>query len=392
MKINRIFSLPVVMAFFVWIGGLSLGTHLSQYRKLWNDEIYSQTYSIEPLSYKKILLGHVPEGNNCPMFYVLQKALCDITQYRFPGPWSGQWYVYEPESQIVLRIVSNIFMSTSIALIFYFFVRFYSIHCGLFALLATFATPMVWLYWVEARPYGLLFLLTTLQSLIFMLIMRGKKNFDKEWLWLALTHIALSLTISLGVIQFLITSTLLWIFKERRPYRYLFMTVIPLILSVAYYVRSPKYQFRFRESPWELMVENVPREYFVILLAYLAVACYFMIFARGKKGPTMDVGSVQYFLFSGLMFLGASCVLCLLNWKADDVSDSFAVSSRYFIFLVPVSIIAGTIGVRELWRVFKDDVWMRANVAIAILGLMMLSACKTQIAVLNSGIFMHFIR
>jgi len=66
---------------------LAIGFKLAYDKPLWNDEIYTLVSSVSRVSYLDILLGRVKEGNNCPLFYVIQKGICDIARYSIPAPW-----------------------------------------------------------------------------------------------------------------------------------------------------------------------------------------------------------------------------------------------------------------------------------------------------------------
>src|SRR6185295_844334 len=112
---------------------LGLGHELSLRRPLWNDEIYTQTTVIDPRLYSDIIFFRIKklEGNSCPLFYVIQKGISDLFQYHFPLSWEHEWSVAEEGSQVIMRLSSNLFMSLSIALLVYFFARYYSWAAGI---------------------------------------------------------------------------------------------------------------------------------------------------------------------------------------------------------------------------------------------------------------------
>ncbi len=389
---KNFFSIPLIAALVVWVACLAVGFELSQRRPLWNDEIFTQVQSIEPKSYQNLLRGQIPEGNNCPLFYVLQKSVCDVLHYQYSGSWKGEWFVYEHRSQVVLRTLSNVLMSTAIALIFYFFARFYTLGAGLFALAAVLAAPMVWMYWLESRPYALWFFLTTVQSLLFLRVLDGRKQSSRGWLWLALVHVSLALTTSLGAAQVVIASILFWVFKDRRWWHYIFLTVIPLLITIFYYSHTLKFKYWFREGPVQLFLQSVPVEYWMILMVYVVVMVFAMFVRVNQKAEKENDFKISYALYAVLTFIVAWMLLGFLKWEARWVTIGFAISSRYFIFLIPVAVIALTLCVLDLWRVFKNNLWMRINVLIVVFGFLAFRAFKTYIAVLASGIFMHVIR
>ena len=153
--------------FFILLAG---GFLLSQHKLLWRDEIFTQQSAIDTHSYLDLLTSKIPDGNKNPLFYIIQKAVCDISSFHLPVTYSKeQNFIRDIPSQIILRIPSNIYMSLALALIFYFFARFVSVLAAFYALSVALVSPMVWMYWVEARPYSLWFLLTTIQLLLFCL-------------------------------------------------------------------------------------------------------------------------------------------------------------------------------------------------------------------------------
>src|SRR3989338_7702020 len=125
------------------LGLFFIGIFLSQRKSLWNDELYTQTISVERPSYRDIVEGHLGEGNNFPLFYLIQKAVCDLAGYRLGDKWHNEWQLSEPRGQVTLRISSNFFMSLSLAALFYFFSNTFSIGVGIYALLVALSSSMV---------------------------------------------------------------------------------------------------------------------------------------------------------------------------------------------------------------------------------------------------------
>jgi len=205
----RIFTLGV------FIICLAIGFWLAARKPLWNDEIYTQTNSIEKFSYKGIILMKFEEGNISPLFYLTQKFICDLFQYRFPIIWKGEWYIADLKSQIIMRVGPNIFMSLAITLIFYYFFKNGSLLLGLYSLVGSLSTFMVLAYWVEARPYALWFFLTTWQLLIFMSILKQRESQDMLWKTFVVVNILLAFTVVFSAWQTAVLSGLLWAYKEK---------------------------------------------------------------------------------------------------------------------------------------------------------------------------------
>ena len=66
----------------IFAGIFLSGLFLSAGKPLWLDEHYSLVHSICGVPYREIVLGKLTwEGNNSPLFYATQKALCDLVSY-----------------------------------------------------------------------------------------------------------------------------------------------------------------------------------------------------------------------------------------------------------------------------------------------------------------------
>src|SRR5947209_7897863 len=113
---------------FLLIICLCFGFLLSLRKTLWNDELYTQVYTIQKCSYAQILKGEFKEGINSPLYYFIQKIVLDLTHYRLPYEWRSidDGRIYEPRSQWLLRLTNNIFISLAIVWI----VRYSTIHFG----------------------------------------------------------------------------------------------------------------------------------------------------------------------------------------------------------------------------------------------------------------------
>jgi hypothetical protein len=213
-----ILFLSILLVFILQALGYTLAIH----KPLWRDELNTQTYTINE-SYADLLSGkNEMEGNKSPFFYIQQKIFCDVFHYQTPAAWlQGRWDYVDPFSNIFLRILPVFWMSSFFLLLFLYFSFRFNIFFGLFGLLAGLSSPLLWLYWAEARPYGLWVLLTGLQMILFLEILIDKKNTDKKWFCLGLVNIFLSLTCILSLFQIGIVCAML-LFKERRWHQYIF--------------------------------------------------------------------------------------------------------------------------------------------------------------------------
>jgi len=319
------------------------GLLLAEHKPLWNDEIYTQISSISSRSYGYYFFGHVGEGNNCPLFYSLQKFICDVLQYQTPDLWNQ----HNTFDRLILRLNPVFFVSASIMCIFFYFSRFYSIFAGVYSLLIAVSTIMLWDHWAEARPYALWMFLTTVQSLLFLYLFRRKEVDRRAWIGLTVTHILLGLTVIFSVAQITIVSGLLWIFREKKWQKYILSAFIPICVAVFYYTQAPHYQFWFDLTPEQLIRDCFSRERIYILFMFtFFLGTYYVASKTGfpKSFPNKSLleGSPCFFL-AVLMILAAISLLVLLKWIASPVGQGFPIPGRYFAYLTPIGIISTTL-------------------------------------------------
>ena len=151
--------------FCVWIG-----VNLAKDKPVEGDEVYSQTYSITAASYPSILLGKIREGNPSPLFYLIQKIVCDLTQFRNPPSWRD---FFDPYAQVLLRAPAIVAMALAVVVIYFYFVRQFNLWTGLFSVVVSLSSFMLWIYWTEARPYPLWLFFTTSQCLLCLNIVKS---------------------------------------------------------------------------------------------------------------------------------------------------------------------------------------------------------------------------
>jgi len=336
--------------FFICVG---VGFWLAYNRPMWNDEIYTIKSTVLGFSYIDIFLGKIgnTEGNQAPLFYLIQKAICFLTNYSFPDHIGASEGYADIRTQILLRINSVLSMALSITLTFYYFSRHYSIGAGLYSLLVSLSSFIVWFYWAEARPYALWFFLTTCQSLIFLSLIREQAFNPKHWKRLIVVHFLLCFTTVFSIIQIIATTTILWIVYERNWKKYIVLSFIPAVICSLYLITSPTFDFWFKEGFLALINASVPKDRLFIIFIFLV---YLVVVIQSKiklpsswKVKTLDhqdkkvmVGFLTYF---SLILIGCLMVLIKLKLADSGASLGFQVSNRYFICLAPVGIIAVTL-------------------------------------------------
>jgi len=341
-------SKSFIFSILVFMGCLCVGFWIAGHRSLWTDEFYSQIASIHNLSYADQCLGRIPEGGNTPLFYVLQKAFLQLIRFQTPAPWFGHHWKGDAFSQIVLRINPVFFMSLSVGLVFFYFCRKYSLWIGFYSLFIYISSYMLWAYWAEARPYALVVFLTTVQSIILLnrIDQRSAPDRGSAWLMLAGINILLSLTSILSLGEILAVSIIWWALKERDWKKYLLITLLPIVIVLFYYTHAPKYQFFFGLSPEQLIRDNIPRQYFDVVFIFFALLVAYVVCLKNKVFK--DVISeeilkpVFYVIFLALVLAASAAVICIFALHAKQ-GQGFPVTSRYFIYLTPIGVMATTI-------------------------------------------------
>ena len=269
-----------------------IGFNLAQRKPIWNDEILTQTAAIDKLSYGQIMLGIIKgEGNNHPLFYLIQKATCDLNHYRFPKAWEGEYLFSDPRSQMIMRIAPNIFMSLSVILLFYFFSSCYSWGVGLYTLLLAFSSSMTWIFWAEARPYSLWFFLSVVQSLLLLDVIRKRRFEPLVYRAFVMIHFLLALTAIVSILQIAVISILFWfLIKERRLASYIYLTFLPIGVSAFYYFQSSRFKLAMPSSWWNLIAPHLPPDRMVFFIIYVIFLLGYIMKTKTPAHPAVTAG------------------------------------------------------------------------------------------------------
>jgi hypothetical protein len=352
---------PIVLSALLFIFLLCVGFHIAKTKFLWTDEIYTQLSSIDHKTFDQILRGTIEEGNNNPLFYILQKSVINIFQYKAPSHWTGLAKVYDPKSQIILRFVAIVVMAVGLCFVFYYFSTRYSLFAGSLALVLFLTSGPIWSYWAEARPYGLWISLAIIQLLSFREVYLTK---NQRWSWvLFCSNLLMSLTILFGIFQILATSFLI-AYREKSLKRFIALSGLPLLLTAYYYVSAPHYAFYFDKNPLELVFSLVSPNYLIVFVIYVV----FLWMAKNKYGRE------KFWLWPLFAMVGVALALIgMLLYISRPAETSFAISNRYFIFLVPIFLIATASFLIELFQyVSKEKVWLLPYSVLVICFLVLL--------------------
>jgi len=364
------------LSLLIFMALLMVGFCLSERKILWGDEIYTQR-GIDGHSYGDILTLHFLEGNRSPLFYIIQKTVSNVFSFRLTIQQTyEQWIIHDERSQVIMRISSNISMSLALAVIFYFFASRFSVWTGLYALVLALAMPMVWRFWVEARPYSLWFLLTTIQLCLAYLAITSKEISETRVpKGLLLTHLLLSLTTIGAMAQIIIVSLMVW---RLGPYKKQWVLVLPAGIALFYFWAAPGYSAKV-DALWSPLLEVVMPEHLIIY------ALYGFLLWRSfcQKKP---VGNTFFFAIFLLFLTSAVSMLFIFSLKK---TAQFGFYSRYLIYMVPLDIMMMTLASRDLMQWAKKNTGGWINTGILLGGLLICRAVMTYAYMLALGIFSH---
>ena len=169
---------------------------------------------------------------------------------------------------------------------------------------------------------------------------------DGDWRWLAGTNILLSLTSILSMGEIAAASWIWWLSKERDWRKYLALTALPVLIILFYYCHAPHYQFYFELSPEQLIRDNFSRERVDFLFIFLILLSIFSASQRGKiKLRVTDaiLKPCRYIIFLGVVLAFSAGVLWLFAFQVKSGPVRFPITSRYFIYLTPIGVIAATL-------------------------------------------------
>lgn len=346
----------IFLTSLIFIISLYIGFVLAERNPIENDESYSQHNSIQKLSYVAILQGKVQEGNNCPLFYILQKGFGQITKFELRTTWVMEQFVCEKSSQWMMRFLPIVFMSTGIALCFYYFYERYGILAAFIAAGLFMTTPMTWIYWAQDRPYGLWILLTSAQTILLSEYFIFNNKTPAFWCSLTLTHWLLCLCSGFGMAQTLLAYTL--IRKE-----WLTAFILPAAVGIFYALHAPRYHFRVPTEWTGLIFANLPIE----RLALLVLGA----FALKKFIP------ITLWL-SSLLGFGLLLIASVFHQHTPGI-EGFELSARYLLFLLPASIIVLNIFWLEISKKYANNGLVRLALIQSFVLILMLGGWRTVI-------------
>jgi len=376
MRFDHLKSLCLSAGIFALL--LIIGFSLSAHKVLWLDELYTQQTAIDANSLKGILSHTFPDGNKNPLFYVIQKGACKAFSYRLPVYFPQYFYsTRDVPSQVILRIPSNFYMSLALALIFYFFTRFFSFYAAIYALCVALVTPMVWFYWVEARPYSLWFLLTTIQLLLVCCSVISPKT--KIVGKLILTHILLSLTTPTSMIQISI-ATLMVGWKAKLNVKQLTLVgVLPIGITLFYYSIDVMNKIKTYSFPFNLFDVVMPERVYI----YIIYALTAWVLPEKYRKLSWNI----FFLPVFLLFIASALAVLVKDIYTQNSDQGFF--SRYLIYLTPADILMFSLASIDLRQWSRQNPWICMNVSILLGGLVIMRGLLTYRDILAAALYLH---
>jgi len=371
MTINR-------SCFILWVILFAIGMWLAMHKPLWCDELYGQKVTIEGHSWDKILTGSLHgEGNNFPLYFVIQKAILSTVKLSLPEhleiPAEGRKYflfVY-PKGQIILRLLPDALMTFAIVFLVRFFWTREGIVVGLMALMSALSSGMVWWYWVEARPYPLWFLLTLLQALFLIEILSESGSSSKAKILLTIDNWLLAASAPLGFIQVIIVQVILFSFGQRHLRYHFWAGILPVggaLFFLSGHSNNPLY---IATNPVEVIRLNFSFEQIALLFFYLmAFFCrQVWVYKNNGLGQRLWKGMAHLpNLALGFCLSIMVLVYVALHWPGGH--DGFPIYGRHFLFLSALSIVLVPAMFSDLWSLSKGAPFWRGVFSILFIVLL----------------------
>ena len=402
----------IVLTGFVFIMCFTAGIKLSSQKLLWTDELFSQRDTIDRVGFADILGARFTEGNLSPVFYISQKAVSLALQYRLPVSWKGEFCVYEPRGQIVLRLLPVFGMALSAALLFFYLWGQYSLPLACAGIALMLSGFSFWAYMPEARPYSLWMLLTLGQGIIFSGILRGGKA-SLSWFWAGLSfmNILLAFTIFFSAMSVIAVSAVLFFRERLRFLKYSpVITILPLMICAIYYTLAKRnyvatsdalpnvaailyrglsviFSGDFKSQEGMLFTNISPYWLIFIVVSIMVIGVRYWS-CHGQRA----VEEVSEFsVFNGILAaLGLMLVMSLmvLSWFLGWLATShFPVAERYFVFLTPFAILLIVTGFRILLILTRDDAVLKSAVITGFAAVVVLSGTWAWIHLITWGSF-----
>ena len=352
-KISALFLTLILCALF-----FSLGFKIAELRPLWNDEIFTQLHSVQHKSYGDILGGHLPEGNNFPLFYLIQKIIVQSFQFELPKNWEGVGYGSHDLGQIILRLQGNVVTTLTLGLMFYFVSYHFSLLWGIYTLILCLSSSIIWVYWAEARPYGLWIFITALQVLVVLKMTWLEKISRKWWIILFIVQLLLSLTALFGIVQSLLATFYLWFLNKKTRQILLCQCPHLILIGIFYYLRALHFDVWFDTNPVEILRSAASQELLIIPILYVGAVMTVYFLKKRDEGFVQHLKHLKFTLFSYGIYIFALALLAFLITKCKGGPKGF---------IIPTMILSQALCAIDLFNLFHKNLWLRINLLILLI-------------------------
>ena len=343
----------------LWLVLFVVGMWLAMHKPLWGDEIYGQKITIEGNSWDKILTGRLSnEGNNFPLYYTLQKIIMSVIKFHIPVEHGKDYLFAYPQGQIILRLLPDALMTSSIVFLVRFFWIREGIMVGLMALLSALSSGMVWWYWVEARPYPLWFLLTMLQALFLIEILSESGSAGKAKNHLIICHWFLAASAILGFIQVIIVQVILFL-SGKRDLRYHFLGgILPVCTALLFLSGHSNNSLFIGINPVDIIRLNFSYEQSALLFFYLMAFLCRQVWVCKNNGH--DQRSWKGLVHLPNFFIGfclSIMILVYILWHNPGGHNGNPIYGRHFLFLSALSVVLVPAMFSDLWSRSTGPFW-----------------------------------
>jgi hypothetical protein len=363
------------------IFGISIALH----KPLWLDELQTQYYTTQNLPWDRVLIGkNQMEGNNAPLYYLTQKWVNAIPGTSVTLQDRLRLIHADPKQQVVLRLTAILAVSAAIAFLFFFFLSRFSGSAAIFLVFSALTSPMVWLYWAEARPYPFIILFATLQAVLLFRMTEGKPASDgRSWLWLFVIQLLLVFTSYLNAVLIVAGGAVLVLFGERRWRLLAAACGIPLAVALFYRAQG---LHDIYEIGWDLvfLLDNIPPE----RLAFIGIGLLSLVVSRyGRKDILTWKGSPALQFLPHLVIVLAGAVMLLaviwLNYHMNKAFFGPGLPGRMFTYLTPIGIIMQVLVFEEMRRDAARDWWLIGQnvLLVALLACVGTANVLTEVAI-----------
>jgi hypothetical protein len=248
-------------------------------------------------------------------------------------------------------------MSLSVMLIFVFAGQRLGVGAAILSFMVFVSSHMFWVYLAEARPYALIVLLSTVQALIVNRMVHEPRQGYRYEPGLMVVHVFMALTSVCLLLPIAAAGLVLGLQRRWRPKQYAGTVALPAALSLFYYLQAPHYDFHFNLSIQQLIRDSFPTERLNILGLFLLVwLTAFILKKIGRQDFVQEEPLRPAIIFSCYVTVTLILTVLLLTYMwiiRSELPQGFPLTSRYFIYLMPLGVILAVLAAFDMSRAFS---------------------------------------